>query len=83
VLDEPTSSLDAKIENEILSRFREVGRKKISFVVSHRLSTARLADRIAVFDSGEVVECGTHAQLMAANGVYAELSWLQQRGYVE
>ena len=79
VLDEPASSLDALAEAEIFDRFRELVRGRTAVLVSHRFSTVLLADRIYVFDRGEVVEVGTHAELMAVGGLYARM-FLAQAG---
>ncbi|WP_076262465.1 ABC transporter ATP-binding protein [Intrasporangium flavum] len=87
LLDEPSSALDAAAEDAILggylSRAREVRRRTggITVVVSHRLSTVRAADRIVVLEGGRVVEDGTHDELVAAGGPYAELFDLQARSY--
>ena len=81
VLDEPTASLDAEAECEIFKRFRDLARLKISILVSHRFSTARLADRIAVLRGGRLVELGSHDELVARRGTYAELFEIQAQGY--
>ncbi len=79
ILDEPASSLDALAEAEVFDRFRELVRGRTAVLVSHRFSTVLLADRIYVFHRGEVVEEGTHAELMAKGGRYAEM-FLAQAG---
>jgi ATP-binding cassette subfamily B protein len=81
VLDEPTSSLDAKSEYEVFKRFQDAMRNRAAILISHRLSTARLADRIYVLAGGKVAECGTHEELMRAGGNYATLFELQARNY--
>lgn len=81
VVDEPTSSLDAEAEAEIFLSIRELIRDRIAFVISHRFSTVRMADRIYVLESGEIVESGNHAELIALNGVYARLFNLQAAPY--
>ena len=65
VLDEPTSALDAEREYEIFQRFRELTAGRIALLISHRFSTVRMADRIAVIEQGELKELGTHVELLA------------------
>jgi len=81
ILDEPTAALDARAEYEVFQRFAELTKGKSAVLISHRFSTARLADRILVLDKGEILEVGTHKQLLAKNGRYAELFNLQAKGY--
>ncbi|MCU0494415.1 MAG: ABC transporter ATP-binding protein/permease [Chloroflexaceae bacterium] len=81
VLDEPTAALDAEREYEIFQRFRELTEGRIALLISHRFSTVRMADRIAVIEGGELTELGTHAELMAQNGSYARLFNMQAEGY--
>ena len=78
VFDEATSSLDSKSERAILGAIREVASGHTSLVIAHRLSTVVDADKIIVFDQGEIVEQGTHARLLSRNGRYAELWRIQQ-----
>ncbi len=80
-LDEPTSSLDAGAEAEFFARLRTIAAGRITVLISHRLSTARLADRICVLAAGRIVASGTHAQLLAQAGRYAELFETQARPY--
>lgn len=81
VLDEPTSSLDAQAEYEIFTKFRLLTEGKTAVFISHRFSTVRLADRIFVIEQGVVKESGSHDELIALNGRYAELFNLQAEAY--
>jgi ATP-binding cassette subfamily B protein len=81
ILDEPTSALDAQYEYEVFQRFRELTQGRTAILISHRFSTVRMADRIAVISGGELVELGTHAELMSNNGDYARLFEMQASGY--
>ncbi len=81
VLDEPTSALDAAREYEIFQRFRDLTAGRISILISHRFSTVRMADRIAVIEKGELIELGSHADLLVRDGVYARLFNMQAEGY--
>lgn len=81
ILDEPTAALDARAEYEVFQRFAQMTQGKSAVLISHRFSTARLADRILVLDKGQLLEMGTHEELLALNGRYAELFNLQAMGY--
>ncbi len=81
ILDEPTAALDARAEYEVFQRFAEITKGKSAVLISHRFSTARLADRILVLEQGTILEIGTHEQLLANDGRYAELFKLQAAGY--
>jgi ATP-binding cassette subfamily B protein len=81
ILDEPTSSLDPEAEAAIFAELKENLKGRIGIVISHRFSTVRIADRIAVIDDGRVTELGSHAELIAAKNRYAELFELQASGY--
>ncbi len=81
VLDEPTAALDAEREYEIFQRFRELTNGKIAVLISHRFSTVRMADQIAVIEDGHISELGSHAELLAHGGTYARLFELQAEGY--
>jgi len=81
ILDEPTASLDARAEYEVFLRFADLTRGRMAVLISHRFSTVRMADRILVLADGELAEQGTHRQLVALGGRYAELFELQAAGY--
>jgi ATP-binding cassette subfamily B protein len=81
ILDEPTSALDARAEYEVFNRFAELTKGKSAVLISHRFSTVRMANRILVLEKGELLEIGTHEELLALNGRYAELFLLQAQGY--
>ena len=81
VLDEPTSAMDAQAEAEVFEHFRQLAQERITILISHRFSTVRMADQIAVLDRGRIVEQGSHESLMSLNGRYAHLFALQARGY--
>ena len=81
ILDEPTSSLDPEAEAAIFAELKENLRGRIGIVISHRFSTVRIADRIAVIVDGRVAELGTHEELLIAGGRYAQLFELQAAGY--
>jgi ATP-binding cassette subfamily B protein len=81
ILDEPTSSLDPQAEYEVFRRFRELTAGKSAVFISHRFSTVRLANRIIVLEEGAVLEEGTHEDLLARGGRYAELFSLQAEAY--
>lgn len=81
VLDEPSSGLDAVAEHEVHTRLREHRQGRTSVLISHRLGAVRGADRIVVLDDGAIVETGTHSELIAKDGLYAQLFALQAMGY--
>lgn len=81
ILDEPTAALDARAEYEVFRRFAELTKGKTAILISHRFSTVRMADRILVLNNGQMLEIGTHEELLAKNGRYAELFYLQAAGY--
>ncbi len=81
ILDEPTAALDARAEYEVFLRFSELVAGRMAVIISHRFSTVRMADRIIVLKHGQVIEDGSHAELLAGGGLYAELFSLQAEGY--
>jgi ATP-binding cassette, subfamily B, bacterial len=81
ILDEPTAALDARAEYEVFLRFAELTKGKMAVLISHRFSTVRMADRILVLQGGELVDQGTHEELVERGGLYAELFSLQAAGY--
>lgn len=81
ILDEPTAALDARSEFEVFQRFKELSDERTAVLISHRFSSVRMADRILVLADGRVEASGTHAELMAQGGRYAELFELQAAGY--
>ena len=81
ILDEPTAALDARAEYEVFLRFAELTRGRMAVIISHRFSTVRMADRILVLRGGELIDQGTHDELVARGGLYAELFSLQAAGY--
>jgi ATP-binding cassette subfamily B protein len=81
ILDEPTAALDARAEYQVFLRFSELTAGKMAVLISHRFSTVRMADRILVLRGGELAEQGTHEDLVARGGLYAELFQLQAAGY--
>ena len=81
VLDEPTSAIDAQAEFEIFNHFRAITQNQMVLLISHRFSTVRMADKIVVIENGEVIEQGTHEELLQLGGRYAKLFLLQAAGY--
>lgn len=81
VLDEPTAALDPQAEVEVYKRFQEMAGGRTTLLISHRIGFARLADRIIVLKEGHVVESGTHQELLASEGEYAQLFATQAKWY--
>jgi ATP-binding cassette, subfamily B, bacterial len=81
ILDEPTAALDARAEFEVFQRFKELSEGRTAVLISHRFSSVRMADRILVLAEGRLEDSGTHEELMARGGRYAELFELQAAGY--
>ena len=81
ILDEPTSSMDAHAEYEVFKKFTRLSEGRTTLLISHRLSTVRMADRIFVMEAGRIVECGTHDALLNQGGKYRNLFETQARNY--
>jgi len=81
VLDEPTSAMDPKAEYEVFQKFRQLIKDQAAILISHRLSTVRMADHIYVMEKGSIVESGTHEELIYLNGTYARLFETQAMNY--
>lgn len=82
ILDEPTASLDVKAESEIYTAFGRMAKRRTTVFISHRLSAAKLADRIVVMNGGRIAENGSHTELLQCGGMYAEMFKAQSRAYV-
>ncbi|MGH8908972.1 MAG: ATP-binding cassette domain-containing protein [Egibacteraceae bacterium] len=83
IFDEPTAALDARAEHELFNRIRTLFAGRTVLLISHRFSTVRSADRIFVLADGHLTEQGTHTELMALDGRYAELFTLQASSYID
>lgn len=83
IFDEPTSALDADAEFEVIESLRAQAQGRITVIVSHRFSTVRMAERIVVLQAGEVIENGTHEELLDLSGIYARMFLRQARGYLQ
>ena len=83
ILDEPTASLDARAEAELFERIRTLFKGRSVLLISHRFSSVRSADRVYVMNEGEIIESGSHDELMKADGLYAELFNLQAAAYLD
>lgn len=82
VLDEPTAALDAEAEHAVFARFKSLAAGRTSILISHRFPTVRMADKIVVLEGGRILEQGSHAELVAEGGRYAQLFSLQAQGYL-
>jgi ATP-binding cassette subfamily B protein len=82
VLDEPTAALDAESEHAVFARFRELAKGRTTIVISHRFPTVRMAKTIVVLEQGEIIERGSHEELLSLNGKYAHMFRLQAEGYL-
>lgn len=82
VLDEPTAAIDPMEENRIYTQFQQLVEGKCSIIVTHRLGSAKFANRIIVMDAGEIVDVGTHEELLSRPGKYAKM-WTAQAWWYE
>jgi ATP-binding cassette subfamily B protein len=82
VLDEPTAAIDPIEETKIYNRFADISKDKTALIITHRLGSVKLADRILVMKNGKLVEQGTHAELIASEGEYARLYKSQEQWYI-
>ena len=83
ILDEPTAALDPKAEYDIYLKFLSLVDSKTSIFISHRLSSTKFCDRIVVLRDGQIVELGSHSELLAQKGYYAELFNMQAQFYLD
>lgn len=83
ILDEPTSALDPIAEAEIYAKFHDITKDKMTIYISHRLSSCRFCDKIAVLDNGEIVQYGSHSDLISEDGLYSQMWNMQAQYYVE
>ena len=83
ILDEPTAGLSPLAEHEIYSKFHEMVKNKTAIFISHRLTSSLFCDKIALFSDGQIIEYGTHRELMRLNGSYAEMFRLQSKYYLD
>lgn len=81
ILDEPTSAMDARAEFELFQRFHELTKGRSAILISHRLSSVKMVDRVYVLDEGRILESGHHDELVERNGTYAKLFELQAQYY--
>ena len=82
ILDEPTAAIDPLEEADIYRKFAEISADKTAFIVTHRLGSAQIADRIIVMDAGRIVDMGTHEELMQREGKYRKMYHAQAKWYV-
>jgi len=83
ILDEPTSALDPIVEANLYEKYYQLTKEKTSIFISHRLSSTKFCDRVLFFEYGEVIEDGTHVELLELNGKYAEMYQIQSHYYQE
>jgi ATP-binding cassette subfamily B protein len=83
ILDEPTAALDAEAEYALYQHFKELMQGHTCLLITHRFSTVRMADHIAVLENGQITEYGAHSELLARRGTYAKLYSMQAESYTE
>ena len=83
LLDEPTSAIDPLEETRLYKQFADLSKGKTSILITHRLGSVAIADRIIVMDHGMIAESGTHEELLKLNGKYAQMWYAQAESYVE
>ena len=83
ILDEPTAALDPIAENELYLQYRDLTEGRTSFFISHRFASTRFCDRIVLLDAGKIAEIGTHEELMALGGKYAQMYEVQSQYFKE
>ena len=81
VFDEPSSALDAEAEDRVFEKFKDISKNKTGIMISHRISSSKLANKVIVLDGGKIVEMGTHEELLQEEGLYAKLYNLQKHKY--
>ena len=82
ILDEPSSALDPETEMNIFSKLKKLIKGRAALIISHRYSTVKMADKILVLDKGQIIEQGSHEELIKENGKYARLYNTQAGGYI-
>jgi ATP-binding cassette, subfamily B, bacterial len=83
LLDEPTAALDAEAEMELFKHYQELVQNKLALLITHRFNTVKMADRIIVLEQGQVLEDGSHIDLLRLHGRYAEMFEAQASGYLD